>query len=178
MMEAIRTSETSALTRVTRRHIPEDGILHVGHVVFYKVRVVSRKIDDLIFAEFVVTFIRYYNVLSFLFQTPFVMTIQAVRTTCSNGGFIQNIESKVGTDGPVPSLNNKYTIVKEIPQDALVSMDFTLLNCRVQQENLTFDSLILRYKPSGFLAGFSTRISEFLVGFEVIASVVIKTPIL
>jgi hypothetical protein len=27
MMEAIRSSKTSALTRTTRRHIPEDGIL-------------------------------------------------------------------------------------------------------------------------------------------------------
>jgi hypothetical protein len=29
-MEAIRSSETSIHTRCTRRHIPEDGILH-GH---------------------------------------------------------------------------------------------------------------------------------------------------
>jgi hypothetical protein len=28
MMEAIRSPKTSALTRATRRHIPEDGILH------------------------------------------------------------------------------------------------------------------------------------------------------
>jgi hypothetical protein len=28
MMEAIRSSETYVLTRTTRRHIPEDGILH------------------------------------------------------------------------------------------------------------------------------------------------------
>jgi hypothetical protein len=28
MMEAIRSSETSVLTRATRRHIPEDGIFH------------------------------------------------------------------------------------------------------------------------------------------------------
>jgi hypothetical protein len=28
MTEAIRTSEMSVLTRATRRHIPEDGILH------------------------------------------------------------------------------------------------------------------------------------------------------
>jgi hypothetical protein len=29
MMEAIRSSETSVLTRAIRRHIPEDGILHI-----------------------------------------------------------------------------------------------------------------------------------------------------
>jgi hypothetical protein len=28
MMEAVRSSETSVLSRATRRHIPEDGILH------------------------------------------------------------------------------------------------------------------------------------------------------
>jgi hypothetical protein len=32
MMEAIRFSETSVLTRATRRHIPEDGILHVDYL--------------------------------------------------------------------------------------------------------------------------------------------------
>jgi hypothetical protein len=28
MMEAVRSSGTSVLTRTTQRHIPEDGILH------------------------------------------------------------------------------------------------------------------------------------------------------
>jgi hypothetical protein len=28
MVEAMRSSEMAALTRVTRRHIPEDGIFH------------------------------------------------------------------------------------------------------------------------------------------------------
>jgi hypothetical protein len=28
MIETIRSSKTSVLTRVTRRHIPEDGVLH------------------------------------------------------------------------------------------------------------------------------------------------------
>jgi hypothetical protein len=31
MMEAIRSSEMAVFTRATRRHVPEDGILH-GHL--------------------------------------------------------------------------------------------------------------------------------------------------
>jgi hypothetical protein len=33
MMEAIISSETSVLTRTTRRHIPEDGIVHINVVM-------------------------------------------------------------------------------------------------------------------------------------------------
>jgi hypothetical protein len=39
MMEAMRSSETSVLTRATQRHIPEDGILHnhrLGNLKSYK----------------------------------------------------------------------------------------------------------------------------------------------
>jgi hypothetical protein len=32
MMEAMHSSETSVLTRVTRPNIPEDGIIHVEYV--------------------------------------------------------------------------------------------------------------------------------------------------
>jgi hypothetical protein len=38
MMEAIRSAETSVLTRVTKRNIPQDGILHSSrseNVKFY-----------------------------------------------------------------------------------------------------------------------------------------------
>jgi hypothetical protein len=33
IMEAIRSSETSAFTRPTRRNIPDDGILHAIHLL-------------------------------------------------------------------------------------------------------------------------------------------------
>jgi hypothetical protein len=36
MMEAMRSSETSVLTRVTQRNIPEDGILHSHHLETFK----------------------------------------------------------------------------------------------------------------------------------------------
>jgi hypothetical protein len=35
MMEVTRSSDTSVLTRVTRHHIPEDGILHNDFVYAY-----------------------------------------------------------------------------------------------------------------------------------------------
>jgi hypothetical protein len=75
------------------------------------------------------------------------LTLQAVKTICSNADFINNVEVKVGTDGPVPSLNTKYDVVKEIPHDAQVSTN-NLLKCRV-----------------------------FLVGLEVLTAVVMKSPI-
>jgi hypothetical protein len=79
----------------------------------------------------------------FSLQTPFSLTLQAVKTSCSNAEFIQNIEENVGTDGPLPGLNTKYDIVKEIPQDVLVSMNNSLFKYRIRQETLTFDSIIL-----------------------------------
>jgi hypothetical protein len=54
-------------------------------------------------------------------QTPVALTIQATKITCSDEAFIKDLEVKIMTDGPKTTLNNKYEIVKEIPQDALVS---------------------------------------------------------
>ncbi|XP_023713405.1 uncharacterized protein LOC111867630 [Cryptotermes secundus] len=56
--------------------------------------------------------------------TPFVMTLQAVRTTCSNGDFIISKDVRVGTDGPVPTLNSKYDIVKDLPKDVQCGTEF------------------------------------------------------
>jgi len=58
----------------------------------------------------------------FFLQTPFVLTLEGAKATCSNEDFIKNVEVKVGTDGPLATLNIKYDIVKEIPQDAIVSI--------------------------------------------------------
>jgi hypothetical protein len=33
VMEATRSSETSVLTRVTQRYVPEDGIIHIAHAI-------------------------------------------------------------------------------------------------------------------------------------------------
>jgi hypothetical protein len=86
---------------------------------------------------------------NFALQTPFTLTLQAVRSSCSNADFIQNIEVTVGTDGPVPALNTKYDIVKEIPQDVLVSTNNSLLKYRIQQKILKFDSIIhVRFRVS------------------------------
>jgi hypothetical protein len=62
----------------------------------------------------------------FSLQTPFVLTLQSAKTICSSADFINNLEMKVGTDSPLATLNVKYDIIKEIPQDAIVS--FTNLN--------------------------------------------------
>jgi hypothetical protein len=41
MMETIRCSETSVLTRATRHHIPEDGILHIQFMFAVKANTVE-----------------------------------------------------------------------------------------------------------------------------------------
>jgi hypothetical protein len=58
----------------------------------------------------------------FLLQTPFVLTLQSAKAICSNADFINKLELKTGIDGPLTTLNVKYDIVKEIPQDAVVSI--------------------------------------------------------
>jgi hypothetical protein len=49
------------------------------------------------------------------------LTLQSAKATCSHADFINVKEIKIGTDGPQTTLNVKYDIVKEIPQDAIVS---------------------------------------------------------
>ncbi|KDR14444.1 hypothetical protein L798_11613 [Zootermopsis nevadensis] len=56
--------------------------------------------------------------------TPFVLTLQSAKATCSNIDFINKLDVKIGTDGPLTTLNVKYDIVKEIPQDAMCKTDF------------------------------------------------------
>jgi hypothetical protein len=71
----------------------------------------------------------------FVLQTPFVLTLQGVRTVCSNGDFVSNTDAKVGTDGPMPSLNSKYDIVKDLPEDVLVSRNvFQVLTALVMNK--------------------------------------------
>jgi hypothetical protein len=56
-MEAICSSETSILTRATRRHIPEDGILHTWYGFFFLISVFN--FEALVFILVRYTFERY-----------------------------------------------------------------------------------------------------------------------
>jgi hypothetical protein len=56
MMEAIRSSETSVLTRVKRRNIPEDAILHLS----VKLKLIV-SLHELVFVTFCIHFVALFK---------------------------------------------------------------------------------------------------------------------
>jgi hypothetical protein len=57
----------------------------------------------------------------FFLQTPATLKIHSSKVICSDDNFIKDIDMNVLTDGPTPTLNCKYEIVKEFPKDVMVS---------------------------------------------------------
>ena len=57
----------------------------------------------------------------FLLQSPAALIIQSAKQTCGDENYVKIQELTVKDDGTMPKISSKYEVIKEYPQDMMVS---------------------------------------------------------